>query len=103
MNTLDQTCFICEKHFSKKCNLYRHIREVHGLEPEYEKKIKCPDINCNATFQNHTELRSHISSIHGIQCDIEELKFETKNGMIFVVIKFKMFNLKYLKILVLLM
>ena len=51
---LKQVCSICDKEFSNKDSLKRHINDVH----EEKKKFKCPD--CPLTFARSDNCNRHV-------------------------------------------
>ncbi|XP_050300941.1 uncharacterized protein LOC126739341 [Anthonomus grandis grandis] len=62
-------CFECDKPFSNRSALNRHMRNVHKLEPksiEYEESVgryKCRE-GCRVSFRFSSELRLHLTSHH---------------------------------------
>ena len=57
-------CHLCNKHFSKKCNLYRHLRNIHGETPLLRKDLKCTQ--CNFTCTSVSELKLHEQTSHSL-------------------------------------
>lgn len=51
-------CDLCEKRFTRRNSLSRHIVEVH----QKKKSLLCT--TCNSTFARKSDLMRHISSIH---------------------------------------
>ena len=72
-------CDICEKSFTQKASLNRHIKSVH----ENSKPHKC-DI-CELSFSEKGTLKRHIQSVHlnskPHKCDICEQSFTQKGHL----------------------
>ena len=59
-------CGECDKSFSRKDNLYKHIRKNHGTEPELRKG----EFGCDKCDEHFTEKRSllrHVENAHGTE------------------------------------
>ena len=54
----------CSKEFGEKCTLYRHIRNVHEMEPRERKMFECS--LCNASFGKNYDLMRHKRNLHGV-------------------------------------
>lgn len=86
---MDITCHSCQKSFSKRSNLNRHIREVHNLSTSaiaYEKEVwnyKCFESNCNTSFQKSKGLIDHLQQKHNKHFEIEEIKLISQDGEFF--------------------
>ena len=53
------TCTECDKQFSNKYNLTRHIQSIHK---QVKYKYTCAD--CNKQFSEKFNLKQHIQSVH---------------------------------------
>ena len=60
-------CSICDRNFSLKCAMVRHIESVHERKKRYKCKI------CDYKCYREATLRNHIISVH------EKIKIEDKN------------------------
>lgn len=74
------TCYLCEKRFKRKKNLYEHLRNVHKVQPNISYNITCPTTSCEQSFRHYSHLREHLTSIHQIKLDCEKRTFSTKAG-----------------------
>ena len=65
-------CFVCNKQFTKKCNLYAHMRNAHRIEPDINKgSIACGD--CDAKVQiNKTCINTFETFTNTIWCKSDE-------------------------------
>ena len=57
---MDYRCDICDKKFTKKRNLKRHVTEKH----EKKSSWKCTVDNCEKTFSRRSNLISHLMMRH---------------------------------------
>lgn len=91
----ENICQICDKHFSRRDNMQRHMRQVHGQEPSLSgnRKIKCP--NCQEAFENMESLINHVNSNHATNIETEELDFPTFGGKQMVLLIITIRNYKY--------
>lgn len=64
----DALCHICGKNYSRRSNLYKHIRSVHGTERKYA----CD--TCGFRFKRQDHLDKHVRSVHigvrSFKCDV---------------------------------
>ena len=58
-------CHLCDKDFSKKANLYRHLRNIHGETPQLRRDLKCTQ--CNFTCTSVGELKQHEETVHSLR------------------------------------
>lgn len=82
-NSLHITCYICDKPFTTRKNMYRHIRNVHDVEPSLTgpNSMHCP--LCDAEFRTYKDVDGHLLSRHGIEQELEELSFDSLQGKLF--------------------
>jgi hypothetical protein len=80
-------CHFCNRWYSQKRNLISHLRSRHPSSigehlklRKLHRKINCPECP-SPTFQNRKALRKHITSVHGITFESEELSFNCREGM----------------------
>ena len=58
-DNMDRLCHICGRIFTKKCDLKRHVNQVHfGLRPY---SCNC----CDQSFKRRTQLKAHMVKFHG--------------------------------------
>lgn len=77
-------CEICQKTFSSRSVLYRHIREVHKIE---QRRFQQWDFNiynnkcftCYTSFKYLKDLREHLVQSHDFVSETEELSFQTND------------------------
>ena len=91
-------CEICERKFSFRFSLHRHISEVHEenrshkkvimnnhKESVHEGKKKFQCGKCNKLFSDKSNMTKHIASIHEgkkpFRCDNCDASFSTKQNM----------------------
>ena len=55
-------CHICEKSFSNKSNLYRHLRNVHGESSVQVRVHNCAQ--CSYSCSTQSDMKSHIQTVH---------------------------------------
>ena len=55
-------CHICEKAFSNKSNLYRHLRNVHGESSVQVRVHNCAQ--CSYSCSTQSDMKSHIQTVH---------------------------------------
>lgn len=78
-------CCYCEKEFTRKDSMYKHIRVVHKREPIMTKYIlKCLGLNCNQMCHSMKVLRHHISSQHDVFLETKAFTFSTFAGNLFI-------------------
>lgn len=70
-----EVCSFCEKIFSTKINLNRHLRKVHGTEPE---DIICP--LSQVSVGDTSKLRLHSAEIHSVAIEKQELFFKNEES-----------------------
>ncbi|KFM83295.1 hypothetical protein X975_22868, partial [Stegodyphus mimosarum] len=71
------TCVYCLKTFSTPGNKNRHVRRVHKQRTETG-NYKC--IECNICFRYMFGLRQHLQEVHGMNMQVEVLRFSTMQG-----------------------
>lgn len=77
----DHVCSVCEKKFSHKRSLTRHVREVHQEKSD----VKCP--KCSKPVKNRRSLLRHIKNMHGPEkkqskCDRLRLNRSRRNEVV---------------------
>ena len=59
-------CGYCDKSFVRKCHLYRHIRSIHKIEPDFKKgrkgQFSCD--KCGVRFTRKYSLYDHMRKQH---------------------------------------
>ncbi|CAH1099466.1 unnamed protein product, partial [Psylliodes chrysocephalus] len=71
-----ELCAHCGKQFSHKSDFYRHLRNVHKIEPVLKNNIKCLD--CDSVHKTYEQLRNHYVTIHNYEIFKEVTKFNTE-------------------------
>lgn len=74
-------CAECGKEYSTTQSLYRHHNEIHK-----DKKIKCTQEGCKATFTRKEALQEHINCVHNkseFKCTFEgcDMSFKSPSGL----------------------
>lgn len=76
------SCPICDKSFSKKSNIVRHVKNVHrdgGLKLALQRaSVSCEQ--CKATFCHRERLLQHGMAQHGFRAHTVKMEFATVNG-----------------------
>ena len=54
----------CKKTFSRKDNLYRHLKNEHGVDGKQGGRFACSQ--CEDSFYHATKLASHMKSNHQV-------------------------------------
>lgn len=78
----NQQCYICDKLFSCKQNLNRHMKIQHMVESNKSPSVLCP--LCEKTFNTILILDKHITESHNIQLKVEEKVFDSIQGMVLI-------------------
>jgi KRAB domain-containing zinc finger protein len=97
-------CEICNKIFSKKNDMQRHVNRVHGEKiksficeicghgstdqtrynihkssHETERKYECPHVDCKAAFKHKSHVSTHYNTVHkkvnSYECDVCKKRF----------------------------
>ncbi|CAH0669214.1 unnamed protein product [Spodoptera exigua] len=70
----------CNKAYTSKSHLDRHINSVHGPQ---EKDVVYNCSECSKTFANRQNLKRHLNTVHAIQftCDECKMTFKKKNQL----------------------
>ena len=55
-------CYLCEKSFVTKSNLYRHLRNIHGEVSVQVRVRKC--VQCSFECSTTIEMKNHMESLH---------------------------------------
>jgi transcription elongation factor Elf1 len=77
-------CKICNKSYSVKSTLKRHLIDVHAQDEQsvrtelFRATIKCS--KCHNTFNNRKQLNTHFQQIHLIDPNINKLTFNNEQG-----------------------
>ena len=64
-------CLYCDKVFTQKQHLYRHIRKQHDTAPQLRKGDHECEI-CQKSFIRKNHLYDHVRTIHGAEPDTSE-------------------------------
>ncbi|XP_065219618.1 uncharacterized protein LOC135845080 [Planococcus citri] len=73
------TCFHCEANFTRKCNLVRHIKNVHLSQKVYKNVRRIICSLCQDSFMNFSLFHSHLVSKHELEIKQECLTFNSLN------------------------
>lgn len=73
-------CDICNKTYSSRCNLLKHVRNNHSELKICSGKIMCKESKCNFVCRALSQLRAHLQMKHNIPMEYEEKHFETLKG-----------------------
>ena len=80
-NGVAYLCKLCDKRFSRKDNLKRHMRVKHNVEKydseDVKKKSICVYPGCTKSFYHKTKLIEHIENDHYITCQTENMIFKS--------------------------
>lgn len=71
-------CLICERVFSKRSNLLKHMNsKSHTIHQQKNtpKSIKCP-LSCNFVADNKDKILKHYSEYHNITLEVKNLVFD---------------------------
>ena len=72
------TCETCQRSFSHKCNLTRHIKSIHD-----HINFKCTF--CDKSFNQKSNLETHIKTVHNrikaFECNVCDCNFSTKGSL----------------------
>jgi len=100
MNTENMKCTLCEKNFSAKRSLKRHLVKIHGRKPVKDESVDTNDsisgnmkskqnecTLCNKTLSSKSKLKRHLSDVHSrnpenpkpYQCSVCNKSFKTKS------------------------
>ena len=63
-NYHNNRCDKCKQNFVSNHILYLHINECHNPFFNEFEKLKCFEIHCNETFENHSERINHLIKVH---------------------------------------
>jgi len=79
-NMEELKCMVCNKYFSYKRTLKRHLITCGSKESKNLNCVKCPDLSCNMSFTNKKMLKLHIVADHGVELQNEQKTFATLNS-----------------------
>lgn len=77
-------CCICNQICSKKANLNRHLRNVHGINTTRTSPgnpISCLEESCVFFCKDIATLREHLLQEHNIDMEVENVKFQSQKGI----------------------
>ena len=72
-------CNLCDRKFTRKKNLYAHVRNVHNAQISFVKSDICCGA-CKQRFLNFNELRFHLSNDHNVPIQSESASFSNFKG-----------------------
>mmetsp|Transcript_10730 Transcript_10730/g.22807 ORF Transcript_10730/g.22807 Transcript_10730/m.22807 type:complete len:344 (-) Transcript_10730:145-1176(-) len=78
-NQAPYECKICAMRFSVKCNLTRHVLNVHN----HNRPFKCPIPDCTWSFSQKYDLRRHLKRKHNLVGDPAERIIEVARASAF--------------------
>jgi len=88
-------CVHCNDTFSKKGNLTKHLKNVHGIvsAEKSDNFVRCTEILdgspktiCSFSCKDIATLRDHLSQEHHIEMEIETTKFQSRKGETFCIV-----------------
>jgi hypothetical protein len=75
------TCNVCNKQFSKRNSLMRHVKELHE---RYITLFHCPANNCNRIFKRKPDIKRHIEKFHDKYAIMGDIKETIKKNKFFI-------------------
>lgn len=77
---MSTACDVCEKTFTTRSVLNRHLKEVHKVKKQFFLSYDFDRYNnkcfaCNRSFKYVKDLREHLVQEHNFQSEVEELSF----------------------------
>lgn len=80
MDGLPVKCNVCEEYFHSLEEMNDHLQRNHALINR-NKRFQCDFVNCNATFNNRSSLRSHKFRKHRVRVPYQNVLVEPNVGM----------------------
>lgn len=77
-NLKDYQCEFCDKFFTSRQNLNRHVENIHGVEKKAAPTIEC--FMCNQHWKTMAMLDKHLSESHNIVLKEGEIDFDSIEG-----------------------
>lgn len=74
-------CQECDKNFTRKLNLNKHLKSVHNFEIDIRQTILCP--LCEDSFQTVVFLDKHLVAIHNVILNETDTEFASMEGNFF--------------------
>lgn len=80
-------CSVCSKLFSNTYSLKRHFKShnengdhTYSNESQKSSRLLCPQESCDEKCPNYRSLRIHLSDVHSLEIENEELEFNSLEG-----------------------
>ncbi|KAJ2947513.1 hypothetical protein O0L34_g17303 [Tuta absoluta] len=73
-------CHLCERDFSQKQILNKHLAKIHNIVIQKRKAFSCPLCTERVSYGNH--FSSHLLHTHGVHQEISELEFANMDEFI---------------------
>lgn len=79
-------CKWCNRQFSRRSHLNRHLKTIHGVEREplahsrEQYNYKCLEDVCDSSFKRNEDLIYHLENYHELEIIRRNLEFEDING-----------------------
>lgn len=85
MNTTSESfpCKFCNARYNHRSSLFKHIKSCHTGEST-EGGMKCQEPRCKFTCRFLNQLRQHLTLNHGIDMEVEELRFKSWKGEVLI-------------------
>lgn len=82
------TCSFCNKKYSSNKSLLAHTQKFHNTNGNIIKRVNrsrifCPYEDCQEVLLTLVRLRMHLNENHGIESELEEIKFNDETGNFF--------------------
>jgi len=82
------TCLICNKKYTSNKSLIAHTHKFHNTNGNIIKRVNqtriiCPFEDCKEVLLTLVKLRKHLNENHGIESELEEIKFNDETGNFF--------------------